>query len=328
MKRETIEEIEDRKMQDQLQQLKSRAVKPENFIESVKKAKNGDRDAQLSVAGALVWAGFAAPGAITPIYSALADVYLSKPATMADLSEVPATELPETFWQAFDETLTGPEGGYDAISITSTVASLGGAVAPDFHDLVEAAAVRHPGADHAESKPIPDLLTLNEIEPCPKNTLGNSLYRMLVDNGYDAEVLDREAIGLSELKPAVRYLNTRILQMHDVWHLVAGYQTTSLHEISISGFQLAQFGHNYSAMFLATVSVMSQRNGAEAFNMMMQINAESWRHGSEAPSLMEIPFEEEWNVSIDDIRIRYGIKPFEGSFPPDLFEQLKAAGAA
>ena len=40
--------------------------------------------------------------------------------------------------------------------------------------------------------------------------------------------------------------NRRILQLHDVWHLFAGFGFTAQGEVAISGFQLAQFGQNYS----------------------------------------------------------------------------------
>ena len=70
---------------------------------------------------------------------------------------------------------------------------------------------------------------------------------------------------------------------------------------------------------------MSQRNDPGAFNLMMQIIAESWVHGRQSPALMAIPFETEWARPIEDIRSRYGVSEFTGSFPPDLFEQLKSA---
>jgi len=314
--------------------LRAHSIKPEwpKFCAALGLSAKGDSEAQLEVCGALVWVAFAAPEAIGPVYDVLSRAYLDPGAEVNSENlpslEVPQTGLPDRFWDAYSSALNGPEGGYDAISITSTVASLGGSLAPEFHDLVEQAAVCHPGAVDAELKPIPVLLQLQDIETCPAGSLGHSLYRMLVDNGYDAEVLDREAIGLGQLKPAVRYLNTRILQMHDVWHLVAGYQTTSLHEIAISSFQLAQFGHNYSAMFLATVATMSQSNGPDAFNLMMRIFSESWVHGSKSPAFMSIEFESEWNRPVEDIRDQYGIEPFEGSFPASLFEQLKAAAVA
>ena len=151
---------------------------------------------------------------------------------------------------------------------------------------------------------------------------------MLVDNGYDAEVLDREAIGLSQLPPGLRYLNTRILQMHDVWHLLAGYETTALHEIAISAFQLAQFGHNYSGMFLATVVTRSHVGGGEGFELLLRTIIEAWQHGRETPPLMAIDIEQEWHNSVDSIRERHGISSFAGSFPADLFEQLQAMTSA
>ena len=119
---------------------------------------------------------------------------------------------------------------------------------------------------------------------------------LLVANGYDLEVLDREAIALSALPPALRYTNTRILQMHDVWHLVAGYTTSASHEIAISAFQLAQFGHGYSAMFLATVFTMAGRERPEGFPVLGLLVAEAWRHGRSAPSLMAVPWERTGNV--------------------------------
>ena len=284
-------------------------------------AKLGDESAQLEICGALLWAGFACPAAIGPVYDAL---FMPERAVNFEVGDLEAP-IPESFWQRFQETLDGPEGGYDPTSITATVAALGGATDPRFHELAEQAAAEHPGADQPANKAIPPLLDLTSLGNCGDETLGKTLFKMLVENGYDAEVLDRDAIGLSQLPPATRYVNTRILQMHDVWHLVAGYETTGLHEIAISAFQLAQFGHNYSAMFLATVATMSQSNGTDGFNLMMAVYEESWKHGRQTPPLMAIEFEDEWSATITDIRTRYNIEPYTSAFPADLFEQLRAA---
>jgi ubiquinone biosynthesis protein Coq4 len=147
---------------------------------------------------------------------------------------------------------------------------------------------------------------------------------MLVENGYDLEVLDREAIGLGELPPALRYLNTRILQMHDVWHLVAGYSTSASHEIAISAFQLAQFGHNYSAHFLAVVSALTHLQRPEGFGVIALLVAEAWRHGRATPPLMAIAWEQEWSRSIEEIRAAYGIPAYESVLPAELFEMAAA----
>jgi ubiquinone biosynthesis protein Coq4 len=283
----------------------------------------GDVVAQQQVCGALLWTAFAAPAAVTQVYDAIAAGAAGEALDSAS-SQAEECAIPDSFWETFAETLTGPEQGYNATTITVAVAALGGSVAEEFGELAESAAQRHPGGNDAATQTIPDLTDIDALGRLPEGSLGNDLYRMLVDNNFDAEVLDREVIGLENLTPALRYVNTRILQMHDVWHLVAGYQTTSLHEIAISAFQLAQFGHNYSSMFLATVATMSCCKTPAGFGLLVQNITEAWRHGRATPALMSIHWESEWHETPEQIRARHGITPFKGSFPPDLLEQLAA----
>ena len=311
-----------------LAQIKHWVVAPDlvNLAAQVQPAMQGNAQAQQQISGALLWTAFASPAAVTAIYDAIAAGNLGEQPT-ATRNDFEQSAVPETFWATFTETLEGPEEGYDATSITVAVAALGGCVAEEFAHLAEMAAQHHPGSNDAANQTIPELIDVPKLAQLPDGSLGNELYRMLVDNNFDAEVLDREVIGLANLSPALRYLNTRILQMHDVWHLAAGYQTTSLHEIAISAFQLAQFGHNYSSMFLATVVTMSSCKTPAGFGLLMQNISEAWRHGRAAPPLMEIDWESEWHQKTEDIRMRHGIEPFKGSFPPDLLEQLAASAA-
>ena len=132
-----------------------------------------------------------------------------------DWAEAP---ISADFWTKFWEAVAGPSEGYDALTITQAIASLGGAVDESFGPLAEQCANAHPGADDAGDKTVPGLLSLQGLSECPTGSLGHDLYCLLSANGFDPEVLDRNAIMLSALPPALQYLNTRILQMHDVWH--------------------------------------------------------------------------------------------------------------
>lgn len=314
-------------MQEYIAEVHRYSVRPD--LDALYKAVSGavqeDRQDQAQVCGAMIWSAFASPAGISYVFDVIADAQLGLPMSRDDCN-VPCTPLPEEFWHAFVATVEGPEGGYDATSITVAVAALGGVLDENYSGLSEAAAIAHPGADSPTAKTVPPLLALKTLEVLPEGSLGRDLYSMWVDNGFDPEVLDRQAIGLDQMTPALRYLNTRILQMHDVWHLAGGYQTTSLHEIAISSFQLAQFGHNYSAMFLATAATMSHLRTPQGFGLLMQNIAESWQHGRQAPSFMAIEWEEHWHKDIETVRNELGISAFKGSFPADLLEQL-AAGA-
>lgn len=305
------------------QDLQGAAVRPElgELEEAVRRAKAGDEEGQIQLCGAMLWASFACPEAIFPVFDALFRAQLALDCRLTELP-MESAPPPEAFWERFQETIEGPEGGYDATSITVAVASLGGELHSEMANLSESAARILNKEASPESKTAPPMITLEGLASLPEGSLGRALLAMWTDNQFDPEVLDRDAIGLADLSPALRYLNTRILQMHDVWHLVAGYRTTSLHEMAISSFQLAQFGHNYSAMFLATVLCMSCLRQPAGFPLLMQNFAEGWRHGCQAPKFMEIEWESEWHLDIASIRQKYGIEPFAGSFPENLLEQL------
>lgn len=271
----------------------------------------------------MAWAGFSCPGAIGAVYDNIAAAWLGSGETPPIPRDLPQAPLGPDFWNAFWSAVDDAEKGYDAASITARVVALGGAVHPDFEAIAESCARCHPGAGAALTRPVPGRTDLEGLRDCGEGSLGGTLYGMVVDQGYDLEVLDREAIRLNALPPSLRYLNTRILQMHDVWHLVAGYETTASHEIAISAFQLAQFGHNYSAMFLATVTTITHVVQPAGFPVLMQLISEAWQHGRGSPALMDIEWEEEWNDSIETIRARHGIPVYRSALPADLLESLE-----
>lgn len=318
-------------MSDTNSRLRAQAGRPDAqaLARALAPAKAGDAEARAVVCGALCWTAFAAPGALRAVYDLVAQGWLDEaqdanPATVAMLLDSPQTTPDDAFWAAFQIVRTGPDGGYDADSITAAVASLGGSLGPEFYLLAEAACAAHCSGLGLDRAALPPMLSLQDLDAHAPGGLGRTLHSMWVDNGYDPEVLDREAIGLAALPPTLRYLNTRILQMHDVWHLVAGYDTTSLHEIAISGFQLAQFSHNYSAMFLATVVSISHERSPEGFGLLLQTISEAWRHGRSSPPLMAVPWETHWDRSVTALRADLGIEPFQSAYPADLFEQLAA----
>ena len=298
------------------------------------RAKAGDMDAARGAAAAISHLAFVSPGAGMAVMDALVKGWFGPAATLpatppkqaAMLARLREAERPGTdFWEGFWNFVGNSDGPKSGDEVTAQVAGLGANLPESFTALSEAAAVTHPGAAHAEKRPMPPRLTLDMLASQPEGSLGNDIYRLIVDNGFNLEVLDREAVGLAHLPPALRYLNTRILQMHDVWHLMGGYRTTVLQEVGISAFQLAQFGHNYSAMLIATAAAAGYFNSPEAFALVMQLIAEGWQHGRTTPPFMAIDWESEWHRPVAEIRAHYGIEAFSSIYPADLVEQLSEA---
>jgi ubiquinone biosynthesis protein Coq4 len=292
---------------------------------AVAAAKRGSSEGRVQLAGVMAWAAYSCPDAVNAVCDNIASAWLGNGPTPEVPTGLPEAPLEDSFWEALWAVVDGPEEGYDAISITVAVASLAAAVHPKMGELADQHARTHRGAAQAIKNPIPGHTNIEALANCPNGSLGQSLHKMIIENGYDPEVLERDAIGLSQLPHALHYLNARILQMHDVWHLVAGYDTTSSNEIAISAFQLAQFGHNYSSMFLAAVMAISTVKEPRGFTILMQIITEAWQHGQETPVMMDIEWEQEWNTSLEDIRVKHHIPIYQSIFPADLLESIETA---
>lgn len=296
-----------------------------SIASAVAAAKCGSSQGRLQLTGAMAWVAYSCPDASLAVCDNIASAWLGKGPTPDIPRGLPAAPLEDSFWEAFWAVVDGHDEGYDALTITVAVASLGAALHEEFGPIADQHAWNHPGAKEAIKNPIPGHTDIEALGNCDAGSLGRSLYDMIIENGYDPEVLDRDEIALRELPHALHYLNARILQMHDVWHLAAGYETTSSNEIAISSFQLAQFGHNYSSMFLAAVMAISTFKEPRGFTILMQIICEAWQHGREAPVMMDIPWEEEWNSQLEAIRNKYDIPQYQSVFPVDLLEAVEEA---
>lgn len=286
---------------------------------------------RLLLAAAFAHAAFAAPDRIAAIYDAAARGWLGalEAAPIAPLSEPPLA-LPDGFLDVFWQ-LVGDAGQnrMDAIEITTRSAGLGGWFGPDHQRRVCAANLAYPGVAEAARQGLPPRFTVEALAACDPGTVGNDFYRLIADNGFDLEVLDRDALGLAALPHPLDYLNTRVLQCHDLWHITAGYHTTALHEIAISGFQMGQFGHAYSSMFLAVVTTAAAASPVPGgFGLLLDVVLGGWKHGRETPPMLGIGWEEAWNSPVDVVRSRFGIAAFSDPWPADLIEQARAAAAA
>jgi len=299
------------------------------FVEQAARgAKANDLEAAQRLAAAFARAACATPEAVMLVYDAFAHGWLGNAAALAtpSLQASAAALLPERaalsepFWAEFWGVVEDA-GRISAGEITSRVAALLGLLPPAFEGRAEAAARSHPGSADSADRPLPPHLTLEMLAAQPGGSLGQDFFRLITDNKFDLEVLDRESIGLAKLPPALAYLNTRILQMHDIWHLVAGYRTTALHEVAISSFQLAQFNHSYSALFLAVIVASGRFVFPPGLPVLLQVMAEAWLHGRTSPAFMAIPWEAEWHRPAAAIREKFRIKPFASLIPADLVEQ-------
>jgi len=221
-------------------------------------------------------------------------------------------QLPEMFWDMIGSVV-------DPATITPRIAAFGLTYDEVLKDACARAILLHAGQDEIAKQPWPPRVNIDSLSVHPPDTLGYEYYHLIVDNGFDPEVFNPDAV--TGFHPGLDGTNRRILQTHEVWHLVAGYSTSPLHETAISSFQLAQFGHNYSAIFLATTVTLLLFSVPMFADPIMQVMSEGWRHGRETRPLMLIDWWSLWPQPIAEIRRAYGITPFQSTVPDLLAPQ-------
>jgi ubiquinone biosynthesis protein Coq4 len=289
--------------------------------------RSGDREATARVAALCLNAALLAPELLVEIYDGLTEGWLGgAPAAEPAVGSPVATEVPSELWEAIWALVLDPDAGRDPADITVRTAALTSLLPVGFNQRLAAMALRYPGVATAATSGLPPRFSLPDLARCPAGSLGARLHSLVVDDGFDLEVLDRDSLGLTDLPPPLDYLNVRILQCHDVWHLVAGYQTTGLHEVAISGFQMAQFGHHYSSMFLGVVlTKVACTQPFEGMGFLLDTILSAYQHGRETTPLLGVEWEAIWDQSIDEIRSRLGVEPYQSPYPAGLLEALRSA---
>ena len=287
------------------------------------------RDTDMKALAALwVHAAMSAPESLPHVYDAVCEGYLGEPIGVPAIptdTRLPPEMISVPFWRDLWDLLEQPREGLGALNITTQTAALAGQVSSHMLIRLAKASRAWPGVVSAVGQGYPKPFTLAELAACPPDSLAGIFHALIVENGFDLEVLDRQALGLDKLPAPLDYLNARILQCHDLWHIVGGYQTTSLHEVAISGFQLGQFGHHYSSMFLAMVLTRLAFERPEGGAIILPTILSAYAHGRRTPPMLPVRWPSVWALPLDEVRARLGVTAYVSPFPADLFEQLSAA---
>jgi ubiquinone biosynthesis protein Coq4 len=244
--------------------------------------------------------------------------WLEAPAPAAPSGWTTPRAVWDAFWAVVDAEPEAPkEGGAgkdQALDFTGRVVLIGVHYDAELLMRCERALYLHDDVRKLLGQP-EVRMTTNDLRNWPKDSLGTNLLEMLTAKGYDLEVINADDVLLPPVFVAQNRTNRRILQLHDVWHLFAGYGFTAQGEVAISGFQLAQFGQNYSTRFLATTTVMLYLRRLIDIDQYISLISEGWRHGRRAPPLMSVEWHKLLGRPIAELRAEMNVAPFRSRTP-------------
>ena len=158
-----------------------------------------------------------------------------------------------------------------------------------------------------------DVLADHEaLSRLPDGSLGRSFLVFCQRHGLNSRELVEHQHAMSRdydrLDPVRQWFNDRLVVMHDLWHVLLGYDATNAGESALMCFMLPhRFNDRALPIFIAMslfTGRISPRNAWEAFT-----------RGSRAGFMVAAPFEDLMGVSLEEARRRLGISAPEVGHP-------------
>lgn len=141
----------------------------------------------------------------------------------------------------------------------------------------------------------------DRLRALPATTLGGAYVRYLDEKNLDPDLF-QEPPGLPEV-PA--YIAKRMRQVHDLWHVLTGYDTDVRGEIALQAFTWAQT--DATSAMLVTFGGLA-RFGLANRGLFVRV-VDAYRRGKKAEFLPPLWLEEMWDRPLDEVRAELGIVP-------------------
>jgi ubiquinone biosynthesis protein COQ4 len=153
-----------------------------------------------------------------------------------------------------------------------------------------------------------DQVDFAALRRMPEDTLGGAYVRHLDRNQITADYQAAPTRYIDD--PEMSYLMRRFRQTHDVWHALLGLGITGHEEVIIHFFSFGQLRLPVSALIMVFGSLkhffLEKRWG-----LIRHSIREAYEAGRDAPPLLGVYWEEQWDQPLDVVRARYGLHQLE-----------------
>jgi ubiquinone biosynthesis protein COQ4 len=103
------------------------------------------------------------------------------------------------------------------------------------------------------------------------------------------------------------YVEARLSQTHDLWHLITGFGTSEMDEIGLQAFHLAQFPYPFAAMLIANALVSATLLAPEQLLELLASIDRGQQAGKSCGLLFAQRWEEGWEISLEEWRSALGV---------------------
>jgi ubiquinone biosynthesis protein COQ4 len=166
----------------------------------------------------------------------------------------------------------------------------------------------------------PESCDLHELLRLPHGVFGHELARWMIDSG-----LEPASVGFAPSTDSSDqdYLARRLIEVHDLWHVLTGYNSDLAGEFGVLAFTLGQ-GHlrGVGPVLARWLRLAQGRHRAHRNVPLARYLWRAYRCGRRARFLAPLALEDYFGLPIDSVRQRLRIEPCEESLDADALPPI------
>lgn len=141
----------------------------------------------------------------------------------------------------------------------------------------------------------------------PKESLGYLYAMQMKARGFRAEDLYEGFPIDSEAS----YIEARLSQTHDIWHIVTGFGVSGIEEIGLQAFHLPQFPYPLAIALLSSSMMAALLFSPTELPTLLESIRKGWEMGKLAKPLFAQKWEEAWDKPLVQWQTELGIQPLQ-----------------
>ncbi len=146
-------------------------------------------------------------------------------------------------------------------------------------------------------------LDLSYLRSLPEQTLGHQYVLFLDRNQLKSKYSSYQV----RIRSFTQYIKKQLLESHDLWHVLCGYDTSLKGEIAVHAFSLAQVQSSLTLVTLAGFMLKLATDEPESIHEAMQLLCKAYQQGLSAKNLLEVDWHTEFDKPLDLVRQELGI---------------------
>jgi ubiquinone biosynthesis protein Coq4 len=153
---------------------------------------------------------------------------------------------------------------------------------------------------------IPPAHNLEALLTLPPDSLGYIYAAQMKKMGFDPNL----HAGMTA-KSNAEYVELRLSQTHDIWHIVTGFDTSLSGEIGLQAFHLPQFPYPLGTMLVAISLISTTLKEPEMLPKLLEAIAQGFQMGKTAKPLFAQKWEEGWEKPLTQWQEELNIQPIQ-----------------